>query len=179
MNSGAHITGVADVAPEMQAAVKEGTQAGLEELGQKGAEIVQQNISTPFDRKPAAVCFGNLAGSIFSAFQPLNDVAREIVGVGPALHADQYAAPVETGARPHMPPPSALLPWVQKKFGFDDEKEALSMAFAVAKSIAKKGTQGHFMFQRGLAELEPFMAPALEKNIAMALVRHGFTGATA
>jgi hypothetical protein len=176
---GAKITGTSEVAPEMQAAVKEGTQAGLEALGKKGEEIVQENIATPFDGRPAAVCFGNLAGSVFSAFQPLNNVAREIVGIGPTLGADKYAAPVETGARPHFPPPSALLPWVQKKFGFDDEKEALSMAFAVAKSIAKKGTQGHYMFKRGLAELEPLAPGALEKNIAIALARHGFTGATA
>jgi hypothetical protein len=102
-----------------------------------------------------------------------------IVGAGGSLKASEYAAPVETGTRPHFPPPSALLPWVQKKFGFEDEKEALSMAFAVAKSIAKKGTSGHFMFQRALTELEPLAVPALEKEIALALARHGFTGVAA
>jgi hypothetical protein len=176
---GAKITGTEGAAPELQAAVREGTQAGLEALGVKGAEMVQQNIITPFDGKPAAVCFGNLAGSIISIFQPAPDMLREIIGVGPTLQADKYAAPVETGARPHMPPPSALLPWVQKKFGFENEKEALSMAFAVAKSIAKKGTQGHQMFSRALVELEPLAAPALEKEIALSLARHGFTGVAA
>jgi hypothetical protein len=175
MTWGAKITGVAEAAPELQAAVREGTQAGLEALGVKGQEMVQENISTPYDGKPAAVCFGNLAGSVFSAFQPLNDMAREVIGVGAALGADKYAPPVETGARPHFPPPSALLPWVQKKFGFDDEKDALSMAFAVAKSIAKKGTSGHFMFQRALTELELLAPGALEKEIALSLGRHGFT----
>lgn len=174
MSWGAKITGVAEVAPELQAAVREGTQAGLEDLGAKGQEMVQENISTPYEGKPAAVCFGNLAGSVFSVFQPLADAAREIIGVGPSLGADKYAAPVETGARPHMPPPSALLPWVQRKFGFDDEKEALSMAFAVAKSIAKKGTSGHFMFQRALTGLEQIAPGALEKEIALAFSRHGF-----
>lgn len=172
---GAKITGVEELAPEMRAAAREGTQAGLEALGMKGVEMVQQNIATPFDGKPPAVCFGNLIGSVFSAFQPLPDGAREIIGVGPSLHADRYAAPVETGARPHFPPPSALLPWVQKKFGFEDEKEALSMAFAVAKSIAKKGTLGHFMFQRTLVDIEPLAPPAMEKEIAIAFARHGFT----
>lgn len=179
MSWGAKIAGAADAAPELQAAVREGTQAGLEALGVKGQEMVQQNIATPYDGKPAAVAFGNLVGSVFSAFQPLPDAAREIVGVGPSMGADKYAAPVETGARPHFPPPSALLPWVQKKFGFEDEKDALSRAFAVAKSIAKKGTSGHFMFQRALVDLEPLAPPALEKEIAIALARHGFTGATA
>ncbi len=170
----AQIRGADTVAPEMQIAVREGTQAGLEALGIKGAEMVQQNIITPFDGKPPAVCFGNLAGSIVSTLQAGPDMLREIIGVGPSLQADRYAAPVETGARPHMPPPSALLPWVQKKFGFEDEKEALSMAFAVAKSIAKKGTQGHQMFSRALIDLEPLAAPALEKEIALSFARHGF-----
>jgi hypothetical protein len=179
MSWSAQVRGTEQLAPEMQLAVREGTQAGLEALGIKGAEMVQQNISTPYDGKPPAVCFGNLVGSVTSLFQPLPDGAREIIGVGTSLQADRYAAPVETGARPHMPPPSALLPWVQKKFGFENEKDALSMAFAVAKSIAKKGTQGHQMFSRALVELEPLAAPALEKEIAIAFARHGFTGVAA
>lgn len=171
---GAKITGVAEVAPELRAAVEEGVQLGLEALGVKGADIVQRNITTPFDGKPPAVAFGNLAGSIVSEFQPLPDMAREIVGVSPALHADQYAAPVETGARPHMPPPSALIPWVMKKFDVDNEKQAASVAFAVARKIAQRGTAGHMMFSRGLDELEPMAAPTLEHEIALSLARHGF-----
>ena len=171
---GAQIHGTEQLAPEMQAAVREGAQAGLEALGIKGAEMVQQNIASPFDGKPPAVCFGNLVGSVTSIFQPAEGMLREIIGVGTSMGADKYAAPVETGARPHMPPPSVLLPWVQKKFGVEDEKEALSVAFAVAKSISKKGTQGHQMFSRALVDLEPLAAPALEKEIALALGRHGF-----
>ncbi len=172
---GAQIRGIENATPEMQAAVHEGTQAGLEDLGIKGAEMVQQNITTPFDGKPPAVCFENLVGSITSEFQWLADAAHEIIGVGPQLGADKYAAPVETGAVPHFPPPSALLPWVQKKFDIDDEKDALSAAFAVAASIKKRGTQGHEMFSRALTDLEPLAVPTLEKEIALSLARHGFT----
>jgi hypothetical protein len=175
---GAKIQGVENQAPEIQAAVREGVQLGMEEIGIKGAEMVQQNIATPYEGKPAAVCFGNLEASIVSKFQWLGDAAHEIIGVNPQLGADRYAAPVETGARPHMPPPSSLLLWVQKKFGIDDEKEALSVAFAVAKNQAKRGTQGHQMFSRALEELKPIVPGALEKNIAIALARHGFVGGT-
>lgn len=171
---GAQIHGVQNAAPEIQAAVREGTQAGMEELGIKGAEIVQRNISTPYEGKPAAVATENLLSSIVSHFEWLPDAAQEIVGVSPQLGADKYAAPVETGARPHMPPPESLLLWVQKKFGVDEEKEALSIAFAVAKTIAKRGTQGHQMFSRGLEELQPMVPGALEHSIAIALARHGF-----
>lgn len=176
---GAKITGVENQAPGIQAAVREGEQMGLEELGVKGAEMIQENIATPYDGKPAAVAFGNLLGSIVSHFEWLPDAAHEIIGVNPQLGADKYAAPVETGAGPHMPPPDALLLWVQKKFNVDDEKQAASIAFAVAKTIAKRGTQGHQMFSRGLEQIEPLTVPALEHNIAIALARHGFVGVSA
>jgi len=160
----------------MIAAIEQGTQAGLEALGIKGAEMVQENIRTPYNSLPPAVAFGNLVASVFSSFVREATMCREIIGVSPNVGADVYAAPVETGTSPHMPPASALLPWIQKKFGIEDEKQALSMAFAVAKSIAKKGTQGHQMFSRGLEALEPLAAPVLERELAVAFAAHGFTG---
>lgn len=175
MSWGAQIRGLENLSPEMLIAAREGIQAGLEELGAKGMEGVQQKITTPFDGKPAAVCFGNLAGSITSHFEWQADVAHEIVGVGQQLGADKYAAPVETGAVAHMPPPEALLPWVQRKFGIDDEKDALSTAFAVAMAVKKRGTQGHQMFSRELVDLEPLAPTVLERQIALAFARHGFT----
>ncbi len=175
----ANITGTDEVAPEMRAAVEEGTQAGLEALGVKGAEIVQEFISTPYNGQPPAVAFGNLVGSVNALFVREATMCREVIGVGPTLGADVYAAPVETGTRPHMPPASALVPWVQKKLGIEDEKQALGLAFAIAKTIAKRGTQGHEMFSRGLESLEPLAVPALEAAIADALAAHGFTGGAA
>lgn len=174
MTWGARITGTDGLEGEMLAAVQEGTQTGLEALGVKGTEMVQENISTPYNGKPAAVCFGNLVGSVVSTFVRNPTEMGVIIGVGPQLGAAAYAAPVETGARPHMPPASELLPWVQKKFGIEDEKQAMSMAFAVAVTIRKKGTQGHQMFSRALTELEPLCAPALEAGIARAFAAHGF-----
>lgn len=179
MTWSAKITGVDEVAPEMQAAVDAGTQAGLEVLGTKGAEIVQENISTPYGALPPAVAFGNLVASIVSKYSRDATMQMEIIGVGPTLGADVYAAPVETGTVPHMPPPSALVPWVMQKLDVEDEKQAMSVAFAIAKKISQRGTQGHFMFERALDELEPMAAPALEAAIAQALAAAGFTGAQA
>lgn len=175
----AKITGAAEVAPEMRAAVEEGTQAGLEALGAKGAEMVQEYIGTPYNGQPPAVATGNLQKSVIASFTREATMCREVIGVAPTLSADVYAPPVETGTRPHMPPASALVAWVQKKLGIEDEKQALSMAFAIAKTIAKRGTQGHEMFSRGLESLEPLAVPALEAAIAQALAAHGFTGGAA
>ncbi len=161
----------------MVAAFQEGTQAGLEALGVKGAEMVQEFIRTPYGALPPAVAFGNLAASLVATFKREASMCTEIIGVSPAVGADVYAAPVETGARPHMPPPSALLPWVQKKFGIEDEKQAMSMAFAISMAIKKRGTQGHQMFSRTLEGIEPLVPEAMEQAIGAAFAAHGFAGA--
>lgn len=179
MTWSAQIGGTENLEPEMLAAFQEGVQTGLESLGIKGAEMVQEYIRTPYGSLPPAVAFGNLAASIVPTFVREARMCTEIIGVSPAVGADVYAAPVETGSRPHMPPPSALLPWIQKKFGVEDEKQALSLAFAIAMSMKKKGTQGHQMFSRSLVDLEPLAPAALEHAIGMAFAAHGFTGATA
>ena len=176
---GAQIRGTEGLDGEMLAAVQEGTQSGLEVLGVKGVEIVEENITTPYGSLPPAVAFGNLAASIVSSFVREATMCREIIGVSPNVGANVYAAPVETGTRPHMPPASALLPWVQKKFGFENEKQAMSMAFAIAMSIRKKGTQGHQMFSRGLETLEPMCPAVMERELALAFAAHGFKGAAA
>ena len=160
----------------MLAAVEQGTQAGLEVLGIKGAEMVQENIRTPYGALPPAVAFGNLAGSVVSKFVREATMCREVIGVSPNVGADVYAAPVETGTRPHMPPASALLAWVQKKFGVEDEKQALGIAFAIAKKMSKRGTQGHQMFSRALEGLEPMVTPVMERELAIAFAAHGFAG---
>ena len=170
----AHITGANEVSPALLSAVKEGTRAGLEKIGVDGARMVQENIKTPYNGRPPAVFKGNLAASIVSTFVSEPGLMGIVIGVAPTLGADVYAAPVETGARPHMPPVSALLPWVQMKFGAKDEKTALSLAWAVAMSIRKKGTQGHEMFSRALEELEQIAPDVLEKSILSAAESQGF-----
>lgn len=179
MSWGAQIRGVENLAPEMEAAFHLGVEHGLEALGIQGAEIVQENIATPYGELPPAVAFGMLVSNIVSKFAREASMAVEVIGVNPSVQAFQYAAPVETGTRPHMPPPSALVPWVQKKFADIDEKSALSLAFAIATKIRQRGTQGHFMFERALEQLEPMVPPAIEAAIAQALREAGFGGGAA
>lgn len=48
----------------------------------------------------------------------------------------KHAWPMETGSRPHYVSPAVLKPWARRKFGNE------SIAYAVAKSIARKGVKG-------------------------------------
>lgn len=77
-----------------------------------------------------------LRGSVF--FEPRRG-AEEMTGVVGTPSA--YALPVEDGARPHMPPVEPLVLWVRRKFGITDDDQAVSVAWAVARTIKKRGTK--------------------------------------
>jgi hypothetical protein len=87
--------------------------------------------------------------------------------------ADQYAGYVESGTGPHFPPPSALLLWVKKKFSPATEKQALSIAFAVARKISKRGTSSFGMFNRAFARLEGELQGIFLAEIAKAIEAAG------
>jgi hypothetical protein len=86
---------------------------------------------------------GGLKGSI-AAREPVV-LADTIVGaVGTSL---AYAVPVEMGTKPHFPPIAPLRDWAEHVLGVSGD-EALSVAWAVARKIARKGTEGAHMFER-------------------------------
>lgn len=61
-----------------------------------------------------------------------------------------YAEPVEHGRKPgKMPPVDAIELWVIRKLGISDPNESRQVAFAIARKIAKYGTAGAGMFQKG------------------------------
>lgn len=68
-------------------------------------------------------------------------VKKTSVRIGPSA---KYGLFVEEGTKPHFPPPVALKSWARKR-GLNE--------YAVAKSIAKKGTKA-----------QPFMGPGLKKS---------------
>jgi len=57
-----------------------------------------------------------------------------------------YAAPVELGTKPHMPPIAPLVDWVTAVLGIE-EPEAKTVAFKIARKISKKGTKGNFAYR--------------------------------
>lgn len=65
-----------------------------------------------------------------------------------------YAGAVEFGRRPgRMPPPSMMEQYAYKKLHLKDRKQSRAIGWAMAKSIAKKGTKPH-----------PYFVPAVTKN---------------
>ena len=168
------IIGLDTATAEVREAAHVGMVAGVEAVGVMAQKQVVENIRSPFDGMPPAVATGNLAASVSFSVTVESALTRLMVFAG--APADLYVDPVNLGARPHMLPVEALLPWVKQKFGMDDEKTALSMAWAIAKSIAKKGMTGRQMFTRAEETIEPQAASIIERQIGVALRAMGAGG---
>lgn len=91
------------------------------------------------------------AGSLRQSMHPLDvEVGPEAVsgGVG---SSQPYAIPVELGTRPHMPPVAPIAEWVGRKLGIKGPQQQ-AVAWAIARKIAMRGTEGAFMFRRAAEE---------------------------
>jgi hypothetical protein len=146
--------------PRLKEAFDKGARNGLEKSALRGLAILQPE--TPVAR-----------GFLVNAEQVAFDwtIPRAVLFAGPP--ADVYALPVEDGTRPHFPPPQALIPWVMRRFSPSSEKEALSIAWAIATNIKKRGTKGAHMFLHTEQRLEKEIVPIFEHEIAEAMRQIG------
>ena len=77
----------------------------------------------------------------------------------PAPHFES----VEFGTEPHFPPIAALIPWVKRILKVSGEKEARSVAYAIALKIADVGTEGAHMAQEAFEDNEYKIYQMLEQ----------------
>lgn len=102
-------------------------------------------------RVNGSVVTGNLRAS--GKVQKVDDKTLDVGFFSSDARDKGYASYVEHGRKPgKMPPPDILEAWAYKKFRLS-HKDARSMAWAMARSIAKKGTKAH-----------PFFEPAVESG---------------
>lgn len=102
-------------------------------------------------RVNGSVVTGNLRAS--GKVQKVNDKTLDVGFFSSDARDKGYASYVEHGRKPgKMPPPDILEAWAYKKFRLS-HKDARSMAWAMARSIAKKGTKAR-----------PFFEPAVESG---------------
>lgn len=165
------ITGLDAATAQIQGAVKVGVQNALSVAGARGETLVKEAIMNPYLGRPPAVATGNLVNSI--TFQVSQAAGISTATVFAGAPADQYAGYVEAGTGPHFPPPSALLLWVQKKFSPSSEKQALSIAFAIARKISKRGTSAFGMFARAFQKLEGELGGIFQAQIAKEIEASG------
>lgn len=102
-------------------------------------------------RVNGSVVTGNLRAS--GKVQKVDDKTLDVGFFSSDVKDKGYASYVEYGRKPgKMPPPDILEAWAYKKFRLS-HKDARSMAWAMARSIAKKGTKAR-----------PYFEPAVESG---------------
>ncbi|SDD56114.1 hypothetical protein SAMN05192589_107116 [Paracidovorax valerianellae] len=117
----------------------------------EGTLLVEREVK---DRLPRVT--GMTAASVAS------DAFATPVGVIGTVGSSQPSATfLELGTRPHMPPVEALIPWVRAVLGVDRKRER-SVAFLVARKIARKGTKAKPHFADAIAATESQVLRALE-----------------
>jgi len=91
-----------------------------------------------------------------------------------------YAAAVEDGSRPHMPPVAPILEWVKRKrlagrrpsksaggTKMDAyERESKAIAWAIALHIKRYGTSPRHYFQKSMEKVPGFLTAALNEEFA-------------
>ena len=123
-----------------------------------GGLLAQREI---VDRTPTSGA-GTLRNSI--GLMPLEITATSVTAiVGTSL---AYAAPVESGARPHMPPVEPLVDWVRRRLGAMPDDKANAIAWAIAWKIKTEGTQAAHMFASGQAAVQSQIVAAVEAAAA-------------
>lgn len=85
---------------------------------------------------------GTLRASIFGDVKVLGRLGAE----GTVSTSLAYAVPVELGTAPHMPPVAPLIAWARQRLGVSGAA-AEQAGWAVARKIARVGTDGAFMFR--------------------------------
>lgn len=75
-----------------------------------------------------------------------------------------YGGYLENGTKPHMPPPKALQPWVERVLGLRDDA-AYKAARAIAFSIARRGTRAQPYIQPTADEIAPRIQALAEQGI--------------
>lgn len=89
-----------------------------------------------------------------TAASVVSDAFATPMGVLGTVGSSQPSATfLELGTKPHMPPVEALIPWVKAVLGVEP-KRARSVAFLVARKIARKGTKPKRPFDKAIAATE-------------------------
>jgi hypothetical protein len=137
---------------------------------------VKYRMSAPEDVN-TGVAAGSLNHQIISRFPDLVGAMGSPLIYVPVLEFGRAPGEETTDAqgRKHwttMPPIFAIKLWVRRKLGLTG-KESASAAWAIAKHIAKHGTEGRFMFKEGLEASQPNVVDLFNQAVARAVAKAG------
>ena len=114
---------------------------------------------------------GGLRGSITSELR-----GRQTANLhGRVFSPLAHALPVELGTKPHWAPIDPIQDWVEVKLGIP-KSESRSVAFMVARKIARKGTEGAHMFENAFSDNTTQVLRLLNAGIDRLFARLGGGG---
>ncbi|MDX1491279.1 MAG: hypothetical protein R3332_08330 [Pseudohongiellaceae bacterium] len=130
----------------------------LEKLWESAPELTQHELTASIteavfllerevvERAPEGIGgAAGLRGGIAAVPPSLTtDTPGEVIGL--VIGSAPHTLPIELGTKPHFVPIQPLQDWVEYKLGLEGS-EAKSVAFAISRTIARRGTKGHFMFR--------------------------------
>ena len=96
---------------------------------------------------------------------------RNNVVKGGVFTAHPYAAAVEYGTRPHMPPVAPIVPWVKVKFALSQPEQAIQIAYAIARKISKRGTKPQKFMQQAADHVRPEFQQAFKTTMQRVIDR--------
>ena len=135
------------------------------------ARAVVLRFDRPASGLAPAVNTGQLRNSV--AWRMPTMTGRTIEGgVGTNV---AYALPVEFGSRPHWPPLEPIQLWVQRKLRVAPAR-VKSVAFLVARKIARRGTQARQIFTLGLEDAKPQMIEIFSRLPKLIVQKMGYSG---
>ncbi|PCJ88608.1 MAG: hypothetical protein COA54_02505 [Thiotrichaceae bacterium] len=82
-----------------------------------------------------------------------------------------HAQAVEYGTKPHLPPFTALMDWVEAKLGITDPDEVIGVSIAIALKIKHHGTKGAHMFENNFSKHQQRVTRQLGGSIDRAVAR--------
>lgn len=123
--------------------------------------LVQGELMQSLPKGAGGLHGAGLVGSVFTRETALADRV-----IGMVATSQAYADDVEVGTRKHMPPIQPLVDWVEAKLGLHDD-EAEGAAWAIAKTIAKRGTRPQPVWQ----ETYKRILPTIQNKLQAALGR--------
>jgi hypothetical protein len=116
-------------------------------------EAVQFGVRRVKGRTPQGV-MGAQGGLLASIQGEVREPGGDVLGIigTPSI----YGLAIEKGRKPggKMPPAGVMVRWIEVKMGVGEE-EAKGIEFVIRRKIAKKGTDGAFMFQQTMEEDGP------------------------
>lgn len=129
------------------------------------AGVLQVQLLLEREAKETAPRASGMFGQSITS-QPLEIAGGAIIGaVGTSI---AYALPLEHGSKAHMPPVQPLVSWVRVRFNVKPA-QALPIAWAIARKIAKKGTPAKKVFTNALAKHQAQIERILTQSLAEAL----------